>query len=121
MLDVADDVVVVAELGEDFVAARKSAARREVEAQLLFQPAQRIVFPARIGCQPDIRHAAAVEQFAQVEPAEFLRSDLCIRCDATRQQKSLAQELYSSEIKNVHCRKPFQRHAAPVASLSRAD
>ena len=70
VLDVADDAVVVADLGKDFGAANKAPPRQEVEAEAFVHAAQGVGLLALVGRQPDVGHAAAVEQFLQIESAK---------------------------------------------------
>ena len=92
VLDIADDVFVAIELRENFVALLETAPGGEVEAQLLLEPAQRINLAARIGNQPDVRHAAAVEQFTQIEPPELLRGQHVLGIQPARHSKVLPQK-----------------------------
>ena len=70
VLDVADDVVVVADLGQDFGAAHKAPPRQEVEAVAFVHAAQGVGLLALVGRQPDLGHAAAVDEFLQIESAK---------------------------------------------------
>src|SRR5450756_124230 len=72
MFHVPDDVLLVRELFQDLAAVHETAARGEAEPQLAFQFTQGIRLATSVRHQPDLGHAAAVQQFFKIKPVKFL-------------------------------------------------
>jgi len=66
VLNVADDAVVIADLCENFAAADEAFPGLGILAQLGVQSAHGDGVFVGIGRQPDVGHAAAVDDFLQV-------------------------------------------------------
>src|SRR5205814_6280566 len=73
MLDVADYSRMVVNLFQDFAPAQKPAAGQQIEAQAFVQTAQGVGLAVGVGREPDVGHAAAVDQFLQIESAKLAR------------------------------------------------
>src|SRR5438874_12409979 len=73
MLDITDDARMIMDDGQNLGAAHEAPTRSKIEAEFFEQAAQGINFAARIGRQPNIGHAAAVDQFMKIKTAKGLR------------------------------------------------
>ena len=87
VLDVADDAVVVADLGEDFGPAHKAPPGQQVEAEPFVHAAQGVGLLPLVGGQPDVGHAAAVEEFLQIESAKRPRRGCLVGARLLRSAK----------------------------------
>ena len=63
MLDITDNAMMIVNAGKDFGATDESPARDEVKSKTIMQPAQGISLAIGIGSQPNIGHAATIDQF----------------------------------------------------------
>jgi hypothetical protein len=69
--EVRDDVFVIIDSREDIATAQESAFGDEVKAQAVMEAPESDGFALRIGGEPDIGHAAAIDEFLQVIGAEL--------------------------------------------------
>ena len=70
MLKVSDDVLVVMNPGEYLAAANEPALPGKAEEGIIAKASYGDLFVFRVGRQPDIGHAAAINQFLEIKPAE---------------------------------------------------
>ena len=63
MLDVTNNALVLVDMREEFGATCEAATCQQIKPQSFVQAPQRVGLSIGISGQPDIRHAAAVDQF----------------------------------------------------------
>ena len=71
MAEIADDIFMVVNVRQDFAAAQETAFGGQAEPQVVVQQAERAGPALGVGRQPDIGHAAAVDQLLQIIRAEL--------------------------------------------------
>jgi hypothetical protein len=71
MGDVGDDEFMVMNPGEDFATPNEAPFGDEIEAEIMVEAPECVRIALSIGGQPDIGHAAAVDEFLQVIGAEL--------------------------------------------------
>jgi hypothetical protein len=73
MSDVGNDKFMVMNPGEDFAPTNEAPFGDEIEAEIMVEAPECVRVALSIGGQPDISHAAAVDEFLQVIGAELSR------------------------------------------------